>query len=502
MNNDVKTDILLLKEKSELLSVLYVEDEELLREKVYVFLQKFFKLVDVAIDGKEGLEKYKLNRYDIVITDIQMPNMNGIDLIKQIKSIDDNQEVIVMSAYSDSEYFVESIQLEVTGYIIKPINFNKMLKVLKQSINKLNAFHENEMYKAGLEVMVKERSKTVIDLQSEQLKNYKHAIYSLVKMVEARDTYTGGHSERVAQYSRIIAKKMGFSEDECTLIYEAGILHDIGKIITPDAILLKPGQLSVYEYALIKDHVSAGYKILSEIPMYEKLADIVYGHHEHYDGSGYPRGIKGDDISIMSRIMMVADAFDAMTTSRVYRARKSVAEAIEELESLSGTWYDPNVITHAVSVLSLIDIDKNIKQMPSSIIDDERFAYFYKDPLTSSYNQNYLDFLLNMNSQEKKELYINIFYIRRFSLYNKNNSWSDGDEILKGFSSYLRSEFPDSQVFRIFGDDFVLLGDKKPHIDLVKVNSTPLLKENNLYCDTREFSLINDKIKSYIDLEE
>lgn len=489
-----------LKTSAKTFAILYVEDEKSIREKMTIFFNKIFDHVDVASNGEEGFEKYIKTKHDIVITDIQMPIMNGLDMISKIRELDEHQEVIVVSAYADTNYLTKCIQLGVTAYVIKPIDFDQIINTLEQSIYKLSAFRENEMYKTKLENMVEERTQSVFDLKNQQVENYEHAINSLVKMVEDRDSYTAGHSERVATYSRKIAKAMGLTQEECTLIYEAGILHDIGKIITPDAILLKPGQLSEYEYSLIKEHVTAGYNILNEIPMYEKLADIVYGHHEHYDGSGYPKGIKSEEIPLLSRIMMVADAFDAMTTSRIYKSRKSIDEAIEELQELSGIWYDPKVIESAVDIFKVVSLDSYVKQKPSTLVDDERFAYFYKDPLTKAYNQNYLEYIIKKSNEDKKNLHLNVLYLNNFSLYNKNYGWVEGDRILESLCAYFRSEFPESQIFRIFGDDFVLLHDVD--IDINKVNSIDLLKKNNLFLEYRKFNLQRDNIKSYKNLEE
>ncbi|MFT7005111.1 MAG: response regulator RpfG family c-di-GMP phosphodiesterase, partial [Sulfurimonas sp.] len=244
MNSELITKISSLKEKSGHFSVLYVEDEEELRIGVSAFLSKVFTCFDVAVDGQDGLDKYLKKKYDIVITDIQMPRMNGIEMISNIRKSNMNQEIIVVSAYTDSDHLTQSIKLDVTGYIIKPVNFMQILHVLEKSIYKLTAFRENELYKTRLESMVEERTKSILELKHQQAQNYKHAIHSLVKMIEARDTYTGGHSERVAIYSRDIAIAMGLDEEQCNLIYEAGILHDVGKIITPDAILLKPSKLT------------------------------------------------------------------------------------------------------------------------------------------------------------------------------------------------------------------------------------------------------------------
>jgi len=490
-----------LKEKTRGFSILYVEDETGLRNKATHFLNKIFENVETASNGAEALEKFLHDSYDIVLTDMLMPIMNGLELIENIRQHSEKQEVIVLSADTDSETLSKCIQLGVTGYLIKPIDFNQVLTVLDQSIDKLNAFRENEVYKTQLESLVHERTEKVLLLQDEQISNYNHAIRSLVKMIEGRDTYTGGHSERVALYSLKIAEAMGYSPEECDLIYQAGILHDIGKITTPDAILLKPGKLSKNEYSLIKNHVNAGYDILSEVPMYSKFVDIIYAHHEHYDGSGYPRFLKGDEIPMAARIMAVADAFDAMTTGRIYKSRKTSVEAVAELKELSGVWYDPKVIESALKVFQSIDIVEDISQEPTSDIDHERFAYFYKDPLTHLYNHDYLDFVLRKSKDRDEKICLHLINIKNFTCYNQKNGWSEGDVFLTNFSAYLESEFPNFQIFRIFGDDFALLSTLHQEMDVDKINALPLLTENALYCEHHHIDLPKTEITSYQDLQ-
>ncbi len=490
-----------LKEKGKDFSILYVEDETSLREKATIFLRKIFDHVDAAGDGEEGLAMYLQHHYDIVLTDIIMPKMDGLELIQNIRNYNEKQEIIILSADTSSQIMSECIQFGVTGYLIKPIDFSQVITVLELSIDKLNAFRENEMYKTQLESMVNERTQKVLLLQSQQASNYDHAIHSLVKMIEGRDTYTGGHSERVALYSQKIAEAMGFGAEECALIYQAGILHDIGKIITPDAILLKPGKLTTSEYSLIKNHASAGYEILSEVPMYNNFVEIIYAHHEHYDGSGYPRSLKGEEIPIFARIMSVADAFDAMTTGRIYKSKKTPAEAISELKQLSGIWYDPKVIDIALDILKSINVDDHITQEPRSYLDDERFAYFYKDSLTHLYNHQYLDFILQKNKEDKKLLCLNLINIKNFTSYNRQYGWNKGDMLLSQFSEFLESEFSNFQIFRIFGDDFVLLNNAHQEIDITTINNLPLLKENNLYCKHMHLDLPDPAINTYTDLQ-
>ena len=200
-------------------------------------------------------------------------------------------------------------------------------------------------------------TKELKEKEEEKAENFEKTLESFVSMVEERDTYTGGHSQRVANYSLLIAKDMNFSKEECNLIYRSAILHDIGKIATPDNVLLKPGKLTSLEYKLIQEHVGASYGILSKIPMYKDLAEVIICHHERYDGEGYPKGLKGNEMPLLYQIMIVADAFDAMTTNRIYKGRKSVSIAIQEIKDASSKQFHPLVVNSAIKVLKTIEIE-------------------------------------------------------------------------------------------------------------------------------------------------
>lgn len=500
MPENLKTKIESLQIHAKGLSLLYVEDEVVLREKTASFFSKIFTDIDFAVDGVDALKKYHKKNYDLIITDILMPNMNGLELITKIRQENQKQEIIIITAYTEFSYLTESIKLGVTGYLIKPLNFLDTLTTIEQSLDKLQAFKDVQRYKSSLEEMVAARTAEVKELQNKQQLNYEYAIRSFIKMMEQRDTYTSGHSERVAEYSKAIAQELGYNKEQCDLIYQAGILHDIGKILTPDSILLKPGALSKEEYALIQNHVTAGYEILSEVPMYQHLADIVYSHHEAFDGSGYPRALQGDEIPIFARIMAIADAFDAMTTNRIYKSRKEISQAIEELQELSGSKYDPTLVPAAIDVFQKVHLNDTLNQNPTSELDEARFAYFFKDALTELYNHEYLDFILQKHKIEKDFLCFNMVYLKKFTLYNKEYGWDGGDAFLHAFAQYLKYEFKDARVFRIFGDDFLILRDEHEPVYIDKINNSELLLSHNLQCELKHLDLRENSITNYKDL--
>lgn len=463
-------DILELKNLCQTLRVLYVEDDEALHESVLRYLQKLFKDVDDAYNGEDGLNKYKSGLHDIVLTDIKMPKLDGLRMTEEIKKINSNQEVIILSAHTEHGYFLDAIHLGVSDYILKPIDYDQMNTVLYKVANRLHIFKENQKYHESLEKLVIEKTKLLTD-------NYEQTLTAMVEMIEHRDSYTGGHSQRVADYCKAIAQKMKLSEDECDLIYRAGMLHDIGKIITPDTILLKPGKLSEREYLLIKFHVTASHELLSKIPMYSRIAEIVISHHERYDGGGYPNRLKGDEISLLSHIMIVADAFDAMTTNRIYKGRKTIEDAVKEIEELSGKQFSPVVVPYACKVLRKVTIS-NTSQLPKTMMDEERFSYFYRDNLTDTYNHEYLNVFLQqiVNAEGYNSA---IYNLKNFSQYNNKHGWSAGNELLKKFSQNLRENYQDCMIFRIHGDDFIVI-------------TKELISKNNENCQKPSFLLNTD----------
>jgi len=497
----MKSELNLLKITAQNYTLLYVEDEKILRQSTVKYLEKFFLKVDEAEDGEAGLKLYKKNYYDLVVTDILMPKLNGIEMLKEIKKINTEQETIIISAYSDSSFFTEAIMLNVSGYILKPIDFNQMNRTLLRSVSKLSLKHENELYKTNLEDMVKQRTYEKLQLEGEKYSNFEKTLQSLVHMVEGRDTYTGGHSQRVADYCRSIAKDMGFSDDDCILIYRAGILHDIGKITTPDAVLLKPGKLTLLEYKLIQEHVKVSYDLLTDIPMYHEMAEIIRHHHEHYDGTGYPNSLDGEDISILSHIMIVADAFDAMTTNRIYKARMNVDIAIEELKLLSSKQFHPDVIKVAVKTLKNTKPMESITQIPMTEVEQERFAYFYRDQVSLAFNQDYLDFVLVSNTYAHEYHFMHLFFIHNFTQYNEKYGWNSGDTLLKSFAEYLKANFTEAKIFRIHGDDFVLLCQKAMNIDIQKFIDKFNFKDIDILITQQVINLNETPMDSFDELE-
>lgn len=293
-------------------------------------------------------------------------------------------------------------------------------------------------------------------LETEKLNNYEQTLFSMINLIESRDSYTAGHTQRVARYCTMIAEEMGHTPEEITKLHKAAMLHDIGKIQTPDAILLKPGKLGNLEYELIQEHVTVGYNMLRKIDMYKELAEIMRHHHEHFDGSGYPDGLSRDEIPPLARIMIVADAFDAMTTSRIYKPRMSLKEALNELQRCAGTQFHPDVVEAAFIALSNLQLE-TAHQLPTSRIESERLAYFYKDRLTGTFSYEYLQVVLHNPEVFGTYRYLYSIFLKDFTRLNKEFGWTYGDWILEAFGNYLNTAAKKEIVFRRHGDDFLIL---------------------------------------------
>jgi len=358
------------------------------------------------------------------------------------------------------------------------------------------------IYLLGLLVIFygKRRAKELLE---DKIKDYEQHIFSLVNIIEKRDSYTAGHTQRVAKYSLLIAEQMGFNEDKLDDLYRACMLHDIGKISTPDSILLKPGKLTPLEYEIIKEHVVVSYELLNDVDIYKNIAEIVRHHHEHYDGSGYPQGLKGDEIPILSQIMTVADAFDAMTTNRIYKTRKSVDVALQELQKFAGTQFHSEIVNAALIALRNVEIEMEVSQRPKSKIEKERFSYFYKDQITDVYNKDYLEFVLAYNNTDEFNMRcVNAFSLHHFGQYNKKYSWSEGDKLLKKFAQVLESLNNGDSVFRIYGDKFIILNIE--HFDITPFVKTlnEVLVGTGVTVSFQHFDMNIEKVININDLEK
>jgi len=457
---DTKGNVILTKDD---IPVIQYEKSILMKKfKIFVNSKKINEFVNYSFDNSR--REYSKISYLQKIDTMDWVIGTGFDLDKV------NASIQKKSQESQEKFYKKSIFLLISTIIISLILFILSLYFSKFLGKKFY------LYK-----------KQLLKQENEKANNYKQTIISLVDLIEQRDFYTAGHSYRVAEYAVTIAKAMNFSSEDVSMLRQIGLLHDIGKTAIPDSILLKPGKLTKQEFDIIKSHATLGYEIISKIPMFKEFSKIILYHHERFDGSGYPKGLKGNQIPILASILAIADAFDAMTSSRIYNQTKTAQEALDELKRNSGILFDPNVIEIALKTLKKIDIqvDKYQTQLPNTPIEKERFAYFFKDPLTKLSNENYLELLFKQNLHQYRCL--NLIIIHNFSSYNENFGWEKGDELLIYISNLIKDHSIAKEIFRFQGTNFILLNDLHIDINLSIINKK--LEEYKINCELRHFDI-------------
>ena len=388
-----------------------------------------------------------------------------------------NQTVIVEKGNSISTISPWLDRAAVTGYraaVALPLRadqYTPALGVLSVYTLRLEGFEQEEITMLeelagdiGFAVSSFRQKEMVTRLETERTENYEETILSFANMIDQRDTYTAGHTLRVAHYCKLLAREMGFNEEDIAVLQKAATLHDIGKIATPDSVLLKPGKLSALDYDLIKLHASAGYDMLSNISMYKELAGIIRHHHERYDGMGYPDRLQGTDIPPLSRIIIVADSFDAMTTNRIYKPRKAIPEALLELQRLSGSQFDPDVVVAADKVLKDVQVPEAITQLPQNQMEQRRFSYFFSDKTTGLYNEDYLQIILRNNKELQEYHCLHSLHITNLYHYNKIQGWEQGNILMQKFAMELEELHPETLLFRAYGQYFVIIA--REHFDM------------------------------------
>ena len=330
--------------------VLIVDDEQAVREILSDGLASFGYLTETAPDGAAALAFLSTEPVHVVLSDIDMPEMSGIELLKLIKAEHPDLDVVMVTGVVDAETAVNAIRDGASDYVTKPFNLDEVCIVVERTLEKRRLVLENRAYQAHLEDKVALRTRELVEknrevarLYHELRSSYEATLQALVTALDFRDNETQGHSLRVVEYAMTVADRLGVTEPERTWIRRGSLLHDVGKIGISDSILGKRGPLDPDEWIEMKRHPEMGYEMLREIRFLEPALDVVLCHQERWDGSGYPRGLQGDAIPLGARIFAVVDTFDAMTSDRPYRAALSIEIAREEISRFSGRQFDPKV---------------------------------------------------------------------------------------------------------------------------------------------------------------
>jgi len=296
-----------------------------------------------AISGELALHAASVQPPELVLLDVSMPGMSGFEVCERLKSQAQTRDVpvIFVSAMSETVEKVRGFELGAVDYVTKPYHREELLA-------RVHTHLELNRLRHRLEDMVEERTQALKKSEAKLRTSLLDSISAIAATVEMRDPYTAGHQRRVAQIATAMAGLLGLSDQQIEGLYLACVVHDVGKIKIPAEILSKPGNLTQLEFALIKQHPRAGYEILKEVDFPWPIAQFVLQHHERVDGTGYPQGLKGDDILLEARIIAVADVIEAMASHRPYRAGLRIEAALAEISSKRGTLYDPAVVDAAI----------------------------------------------------------------------------------------------------------------------------------------------------------
>lgn len=314
-----------------------------------------------ADNAFDALKLLYENSYDLLITDIKMPNMNGIELVRQLRLFNPDLPVIISSAIKDGETIKLALKIGVNDYITKPYALDELLFSVQRALDHGRILQENRRYQHRLEEMIRQ--------QREKLNNlFTGTISSLIKAQEARFHGTAGHSARVADIAVRIGRAIGCKDEALRKLHTAGLLHDIGMIGVQDSIIQKPAALTEQEIAIIQSHPVAGVDILSPIFDDESLLRAIRHHHESYDGSGYPDGLKEIEIPLGARILIIAESYDSMTSFRPYRDTLKPEQAVEIIKSLRGVKYDPDLVDAFVQSLEEAEAEKSMTLEYSDVV--------------------------------------------------------------------------------------------------------------------------------------
>lgn len=327
--------------------IIGVDDEEGILDSLSVLLKDSnYEFVGIS-DPVKAIERVKQEHFDLMLLDFMMTPLHGDEVVEEIRKFNKELYILLLTGHKDLAPPLETIKrLDIQGYCEKSDKFDQLQLLIESGLKSVKQMDE-----------IKRINEELAESKEQLEQAYLDMIQTLRYTVEAKDTYTRGHSDRVSEYSVLIGEKLGIPEDQLKTLKIGGLFHDIGKIGIPDSILLKPGKLTDDEYSEIKNHPSIGAHILSSAAIFKDMIPIVKHHHEKYDGNGYPSRLKGEEIPYLARIAAVADTFDAMTSRRSYRDAVDLQKVKDEIKRCEGTQFDPQIAEAFLDILEH-DFDK------------------------------------------------------------------------------------------------------------------------------------------------
>lgn len=333
-------------------TVLVVDDEEPIRNALRKFLKQQQFEVFSAGSAEEALQQLRLHKVTLMLSDIRMPGTSGVDLVPQALEIEPDLAILMLTAVNDATSAALCMQRGAMDYLTKPIELVDLGRAVQRAIKRREMLLENRHLNQWLKEEVTTRTAELHRQQHRMERISTATLEALVNALEAKDPYLRGHSARVADLSSNIATELGMNEEDVDRVRMAGRLHDLGKIGTRDAVVNKEGPLTPEEFEHVKQHVIIGAQILAPLAHLGDVVSMVKSHHERWDGTGYPDGLRGEEIPKGGRIIAAAEVYDALTTSRPYQEKMTPEQAVERMADLSGTVLDSMVYDALVRIVS------------------------------------------------------------------------------------------------------------------------------------------------------
>ncbi len=355
--------------------ILVVDDEDAIREIVSSMLTSAGYRCTQAASGVAALTVLEAEGdFELMLSDLMMAELDGIGLLERAKEKYPDMPVVMVTAVHDISVALAAIRNGAYDYLLKPFEREQLMATVRRALENRRLKLENRAYQSNLESLVTARTEQLRQAMGDLERSYDITLEALGDALDLKDAETEGHSKRVTAFTIAMARAMGLPQERIKVIARGAFLHDIGKMAIPDAILRKPGKLTQEEVLIMQEHAYRGYQMLKKIPFLAEAADIVYSHQEKYDGTGYPRQLKANEIPLGARIFSIADTLDAITSDRPYRAAQTFSAAREEIKRWAGRQFDPEVVKVFLSMPESIWDDLR-KEINSQII---RFAYAQK----------------------------------------------------------------------------------------------------------------------------
>lgn len=457
--------------------VVVIDDDEAPREMLKDFLDSLGYLSETFQDLSEAKDFFNTSpELDLIILDVFLKGKNSLPFIDYLKNNGYSDiPVIIISGAISPEYIQDAISKGVYDFVPKPFTLQQIKERIENAISYCLNVKQSKKYFTHIEQLLKERTEMLEDLAFQSVR-------ALANSIEARDPYTRGHSEQVALYAAQIAKAFDFEDEAITKLKFAGLLHDAGKVGIPDLILLKPGKLSDFEYSIMKNHPNMSALIVSEITPLQGIIPWIKHHHENFDGTGYPDGLKGDEIPMEAQILAIADNYHALSSLRPYRKKLPKDDVLSYIKSEFGKKFNPVLKDKSLEILYQFEEKEEIKSSISTYIERFREAMVYIDFLTGLYWYPYLKTYLGEKINKKQPFYLVYLDIDDLTSINKKYGRMKGDEIIVKVAHTIQTVFfSPAVIVRAGADDFIIhhnipsneLHDK---IDIIKNK----LKKDNI----------------------